>query len=235
MIDPLYRPMNPYYYSCWQYRWDQYAAAGIKVIAEPLVEPVTVDDAAMHLRIDGYGSPLEYPEQGWIEATIVAAREVVEGLSGLTLAQQTLELGISNFPFGWYSAAKISLRTSPVQWIQSIVYTDSDGIDQTVDPANYTLENYGRPASAYPAVNQAWPTVSVFVPNSVRVRFVAGYTLTGASPDDVPLPKSLRHAILLMIGHLYENRENSTALNLVEIPMGVEYLIERYKIRTGMA
>ncbi|MEO8630203.1 MAG: head-tail connector protein [Betaproteobacteria bacterium] len=234
MIDNLYRPMNPYYYSCWQYRWDRYASSGIKVVAEPLVEPVSVDDAAMHLRIDGYGSPLEYPEQSWIEATIVAAREVVEGLSGLALAQQTMELGIGQFPWGYYAASQISLRTSPVQWIESVIYTDSDGVEQTVDPANYSLDNYGRPALLYPSMNASWPT-SGTVPNAVRVRFIAGYTLAGASPDDLPLPKSLRHAILLMIGHLYENRENTTALSLVEIPMGLEYLIERYKIRTGMA
>jgi uncharacterized phiE125 gp8 family phage protein len=233
MIDALY-------HNFWAYRWNQYAVRGIKVMQEPVTEPISVDDAALHCRIDGYGSPLDYPERTWIESSIVAARELVEGLSELSIAPQVLELGISRFPVGCgygsgdQSNSGISLRAAPVLGIESVVYTDSDGADQTMDPAGYILDNYSQPAVLYPAQGASWPTAGN-VPNAVRIRFAAGYSLPSDSPQDAPLPKSLRHAMLLVLGHLYENRENTAAANIQEIAMGVRSLVERYRIRTSMA
>lgn len=71
-----------------------------------------------------------------------------------------------------------------------------------------------------------------------------GYALAdsyyGNSPDE-PLPASIKAAILLMIGHLYENREatnqgggfGTTLVN--ELPLGVQALLIPYQRRTSMA
>lgn len=44
-----------------------------------------------------------------------------------------------------------------------------------------------------------------------------------------PVPASIRHAALLIIGHFFNNREASSAVNLKTIPHGVEALIAPYR------
>lgn len=51
----------------------------------------------------------------------------------------------------------------------------------------------------------------------------------GEIDNGTTIPSPLRHAILLMIGAYYNNRENITTANLKEIPQGVKYLTELYR------
>ena len=48
-------------------------------------------------------------------------------------------------------------------------------------------------------------------------------------PIQDPAPASLKQAALLIIGHLYENRESTTTEALKMIPMGVRYLMHPYR------
>jgi hypothetical protein len=68
-----------------------------------------------------------------------------------------------------------------------------------------------------------------------------GYTLAssyfGNSPDE-PLPASIKAAMLLMLGHLYENREATNMVSgtgVQELPIGVQALLIPYQLRTSMA
>jgi hypothetical protein len=64
---------------------------------------------------------------------------------------------------------------------------------------------------------------------SVTVRWRAGYpTVDGRST--VPAP--IRHAILLMVGHLYGSRDavTTTAAQPAQLPLGVEALLAPYRI-----
>ena len=221
----------------WNWQTDSMRRWGLKVISEPTVEQLTVAEVAEHLRLDAYGSPPEYPDAAWITNAIIAAREVAEGLSGLALAPQELELGLNTFPFNtcaWTDWQGINLHSAPVTGVTAVTYFDAGGTLQTVDSSSYTLDDFASPAIIYPAANTSWPSTQQ-VPNAVRVRFTAGYSTPGGSPQTQLLPKSIRAAMLLIVGHLYENRENSTTVKLEEIPMGVIALLERYRIRTSMA
>lgn len=232
-------PVESWYWPAWALRGgaiyrDSLSRSGIKVIEQPTAEQLSVDDVAMHLRLDQYGSPATYPEQAWIEAAIAAARETIEGLSGLALAPQTLELGMNAWPADCFTQAGISLRTGPLLGVTSVVYSDGT-TDQTLDETLYAVDGYSIPGAVFPAYNQSWPT-AVMTPNSIRIRFRAGYTVPGESPGDFPLPKALRAAMLLLVGHLYANREaTTTAANIEQIPLGINALIERYRIRSSVA
>lgn len=232
-------PVEFFYWPPWAIRGgaiyrESLSRSGIKVIEQPTTEQLTVDEVALHLRLDAYGSPPTYPEQTWIEAAIAAARETIEGLSGLALAPQTLELGMNAWPIDCFNQAGISLRTGPLLGVTSIIYNDGTA-DTTLDEAMYSVDGYSVPGVVYPAYNQSWPT-AVMTPNSIKIRFRAGYNTSGESPQDAPLPKALRAAMLLLIGHLYANREaTSTAANIEQIPLGINALIERYRIRSSLA
>ncbi|KOX49882.1 hypothetical protein ADL19_19675 [Streptomyces purpurogeneiscleroticus] len=61
------------------------------------------------------------------------------------------------------------------------------------------------------------------------VRYRAGYAADGER-STVPAP--IRHAILLMVGHLYSNRDavTTTAAQPAQLPFGVEALLAPYRI-----
>lgn len=214
--------------------------AALRVITPAAVEPVTLADAAAHLRIDAYGSPAEYPEATLIEAMLVASREYVEHLSGLTLATQTLELSARSFGAlcRYEGDAVIELRTAPVLGIDSVTYVDADGVTQTMDATDYLLDDAALP----PTLNLAygvtgWP-VTRDQSNAVRIRFTAGYGIVGSSPPTAALPFMLRAAVLLMLGHLYDNREETVrgeGGGTLPNPIGIAALVERYKLRSGFA
>lgn len=44
--------------------------------------------------------------------------------------------------------------------------------------------------------------------------------------EDGELPYSLKAALLLFIGHLYNNREATSTLNTYEIPLGYKHLLQ---------
>ena len=43
------------------------------------------------------------------------------------------------------------------------------------------------------------------------------------------LPSSVRHAILLLVGHFYANRESVSFASASDIPLAYEYLLQPYK------
>ena len=225
------------YYQTYSPRWrvDALARASLRITQPPTVEPITLDEAAAHLNIDAYGSPAEYPNADLISALIVAAREYIEGLSGCMLAPQTVELGFRSFGMTDACLDGISLRTGPVGGIASVSYYDENNALQTLAPETYELDAFVSPPRLYLANGQSWPA-TYDKPNAVRVAFYAGYDARGGSPDTNQIPESLRSAILLMIGHLYENREPVLVGTIAsELPMGVHALIQRYKMVDDLA
>ena len=204
---------------------------GVRVVAPPTVEPVTLAEAALHSGIDTWGSPAEYPDQALIEAMIKASRDMCERYLGRSLAPQTVMWSGHNFP----ATEFIELPFGPVLGIESITYNDGTG-DVMLGTSSYLLDNEIEPACVYTLNGAAWPTISPR-PGGVRIRYVAGYTIDGDSPNEWPLPPSLRSAILLTFGHLYENRETTRTEGnpVTEIPMGARYLMDPYRLRIGMA
>jgi uncharacterized phiE125 gp8 family phage protein len=80
-----------------------------------------------------------------------------------------------------------------------------------------TKSEPGRVSLAY---SKSWPTTTLRPINGVCVEFEAGY---GDAATDVPY--RVKQAMLLLIGHLYEHREQSTEKALSEIPFGVKALL----------
>lgn len=205
-------------------------------------EQISVAEAALHCRIDAYGSPAEYEEQAWLESAIVAAREYCEGWTGLALVPQTFELAVNGFPYVcdlatyWAQGYEpgIGLQVAPIIAVQTVVYTDTDGATQTTYGADWLLDEFSAPGVLHVAYGGTWPTARA-IPNAVRITFDAGYALPGDSPSEPALPYSIRQAMLLVIGHMYEHRESVTEKALHELEMGALPLLERYRIRTGMA
>lgn len=183
-----------------------------KVVTPVATEPLTTAEAKLHLRVD------TTDDDTIIAALITAAREFAEHYTGRAFAAQTLEMALPCFPE--YEDDYIDLDMPPVATISSVKYTDEAGVEQTIAGSSYALSLYGDSRRLAPTFGIYWPATQD-VPDAVRIRYVTGYTT---------LPKAARAGLLLLIGHLYENRQAVSTLSLEEIPMGARALLDTIKI-----
>lgn len=148
-----------------------------KIITPPQSEPVTLAAAKDHLRFDGN------EQDTTIQALITAAREHSERYLGHAIGEQTIELSMQWFP------QSIELPRPPIQSITSIKYEDADGTTQTLDASEYHLADY-----VVVSTNGNWPATAHY-PDSVRVEYVAGYSVC---------PEPIKQAMLLMVGRMFD-------------------------------
>ena len=181
----------------------------------------------MHLRLDTEGSPATHPDDSIVTALISASREVAEEYTDSAIGYADYTLGIDSLDS---SDDPISLKTWPVSSVTAVQYYDRNGDLQTLASSEYRLDNQSRPAQLVPV--SEWPELAER-PNAFTVTFEAGYTY-GQSPDDYPLPYSLKAAMLLILAHLYENRQDVTPGVVNSLPMGSQYLMHPYRIRMGL-
>jgi len=180
---------------------------GWKVITPP-TEPVTLADARLHLRVT------DTSEDTLIASLTTAAREYCEHYLQRSIGSQTLELALDEFPEG-----AIELEHGPCISITSIKYIDTTGVEQTLAGAAYTLDDYSHKSWAVRAYGTEWPD-TLEAANVVKVRYVAGST-----------PSAVIAAMKLIIGHLYENREQSiVGVSVTELPLGVKALLDTKRI-----
>jgi uncharacterized phiE125 gp8 family phage protein len=214
----------------------------LKVIIAPTAEPLTLNEARLHLRLIAAPTDMTpLPEDAYVTALITAARQGAEHITGRALMLQTLELALDEFrdadepcrrlqgPHSY----RVTLPRPPLVSITSVTYIDQDGASQTLpvyDVLNpvahaYQLDSYSQPARIVPAYGTCWPAIRC-QPNAVVVRYQAGYANSAAVPQEI------KNWMLLRIGALYENRE-SVAVDMrvvmVEMPF-VDSLLDPYRV-----
>lgn len=215
-----------------------------RVTVPPAAEPVTLDEAKAHLRVDFNTDDL------LITGLISAAREWAEVYCRRAFFNQTIVLSLDAFPlytFGngtippaqmhnwpYYSAywdpLCIRLPRPSVVSVTSIKYRDLSNTLQTLDSASYYVDLNSEPARIVPMPSLSWPSTQLYLPGSVQVTYVAGSY--GDGVDGSTCPFSVKAAVLLMVGHLYENREASIETDLKEIPLGVKALLDTVKFES---
>jgi uncharacterized phiE125 gp8 family phage protein len=162
----------------------------LRVVTPPEVEPVSLEDAKLHCRVDGNA------EDELLKAAIQSAREHVEEEAVCrALITQTLCLYLDAFPCG-----VIEVPRPPVQRVTSVKYFDGAGNEQTLDPELYQVDLVSCPPRLIPAYGYSWPTTQPRL-NAVAIEYVAGY---GGSPADVPA--RIRQGMLLDVQDAYDNR-----------------------------
>lgn len=196
-------------------------ATGYKIQSAPSVEPVSSTEAKLHLKIDS-----DTTDDNLIAYLIQAAREQVESYTNRALISQTWDLSLDEFPDNTTSDGyDIVLSKSPVASITSITYKDTDGASQTLASSVYGLDTYNEPNHIYLKYGQSWPS-TYDETGAITIRFTAGYGATGST-----VPASIRAAMMLIIGHLYEHREDVVVgVPAMELPKGAERLLNPYRI-----
>jgi uncharacterized phiE125 gp8 family phage protein len=202
-----------------------------KLITAPLEEPLTIAECRAHLEAQAYeDSDVDPIDDAMIEGWLAAAREHCEAFTGLAMSTRTLEVALDEFPTSASpGGVAIDLPMGPVREVQTISWGDES--DDEMNNDTFVLDTYSRPSRVKP-VAAAWPAVTAAT-NAIKIRYLAGY---GVDTDGgEALPKVLRAAILLVLGHLYANREDTADKALAAIPLGAEALMRPLRVKLGMA
>lgn len=183
------------------------------VTVEPAAEPISLALAKSHLRVTSSH------EDTLIPTYIAAARDWIENYCGIAIEERTVTFSAPKFE------NTMPMPIAPVQSISSVQYKDEDGNTQTLATSVY---GYVATDSLSPRIvllnDQEWPDTAID-PEAVTVTAVVGYDSA---------PAALVSAMLLMIGHLFDNREAVSQGAVTEVPFAVKALADRYNRREGM-
>lgn len=161
-----------------------------KVTTAPASEPVSTADAKTHLNVS------TSLHDSFIANLVSAARVMYENYTGTAVITQTITQVWDKTPY-----CELELLVSPVSGTPVVSYMDTAGSYQGWDSANYTVDDTSPLARIVKKSTVNWPTTGDF-PNRWKVVYSAGYANAAAVPEDIVA------AILLMVGFLYENRED---------------------------
>lgn len=202
------------------------------VVEQPTDEPISLEDAREHLRVTPYiptSDGLAHPDDLLIKAKLTAAREFCENFTGVSLVAKTYEIAGDHFPD---NRKELELLHPPLISVEEVRYGDASA--DVIDPALVKANVWRTPQTIF--LDGDWPSIEA-APARVRVRYRAGYRSAAADSSETaqPLPFAFRAAILLTLGHLYENREATTIQALKELPLGVESILRPLRVRKGLA
>lgn len=185
----------------------------ITVTTPPALEPLKLSEAKLHL------AELANDNDALINSLILVAREYCENETGLALINRGLKLTLDDFK------SCIEIPKPPLVSVETVEYVDTDGVTQLLADTLYRIDAESSPGRLTPAYGESWPSVRP-VTNAVSIKYTAGY---GADRSAVPMP--IKQAMLLLIGHYYQNREITvTGLTLTALPMAVDALLNQYRI-----
>ena len=185
----------------------------LAVTTEPAIEPISLDEAKAHLRVD------HSEEDLLIERLVTAARRTVERWEWRTHYTTTYTLYLDAFDT---EDGIIYLPRPPLQSITSVKYYDPDDTLQTWASSNYEVDTSMHPGRLRPVSTVTWPTTDDRL-NAVEIEYVAGYTTAAL------VPANTRAAILLLVDHYFNNRGVMTTIQESEPPEHMLGLLDRCK------
>jgi uncharacterized phiE125 gp8 family phage protein len=180
----------------------------------PAVEPVTVAEAKAHLRVD------ISDDDTYIGTLITAAREWCEQYLDRTLVNTQWVMRFDSFPYE-IELPRPPIASSGTTTAVSLTYTLGDDSTATLSTTTYRVDRNSTPGVVRQLRAGSWPG-NLDDYNAVSVTWWAGYGSAGSS-----VPTTIRHAILLLVGHWYESRQAAVATGAVpqDVPYGVKSLL----------
>lgn len=175
----------------------------------PSVTPISLAEAKAHCRVDFAD------DDALISSLIDAAVSFVdaEGLLGRAMVTQSWAQWETQAP-GWPR-----LKIGPFQSLTSVEYYDAAGVLQSATLANFETRLSGDFVICKPIEGQSWPTAQTRH-DAIKITYVAGF---GDAATDVP--QGIRHGLLMLVAHWYENRAVTAEERLSDVPLGFEALL----------
>jgi uncharacterized phiE125 gp8 family phage protein len=203
----------------------------LRVIVGPDTEPVSVQQAKQHCRID-----TDY-DDSLISLYVTSARLEAEAYLNRALFTQQLQYNITwappptatplvpqsliVFPLNWPPLVRhpIELPRPPAISVDQIMWGALDDM-QIADPDDYDVNTFTDPG--YVAVK---PQLLPRIPQqSMRIDYTAGWS----DDDPTAIPANILVAIMVGVAHYYENRGDAAA----EMPAAFYRLLDPYRLWT---
>jgi len=160
----------------------------LKLKTAPPAEPVTLEEAKNHLKVDAAD------DNTLIAGLVTAARELGEKETKRAFITQVWEMCLDT------AKDEIEIPKPPLQSVESIKVIDDDGNASVVSSTYYDVDaSQNSPGRVKLKAGCVWPYHRGFA--SFLIEFKAGY-----GDDAANVPEALKRAILVLIGHMDENR-----------------------------
>jgi len=187
----------------------------LSIFTRPTITPISLADAKAQMRIDSTDDDAE------VDRVMRAAAEFFAAsiAGGRTWTPTVFDLTEGGFPLG---RDRLYLPSPPLASVTSVSYYDTAGDAQTLEETtDFTvMAPSDEQGWIVPIVNTYWPTTQDR-DDALTVRFTAGYA------DRDAVPERAKHAIRLLFGHWWENRE-AVAIGTIssEIELSVRTIAE---------
>ena len=182
------------------------------LLAPPAVEPLTLDEARLGLRLDSSDEDL------LVQALIRAARSAVEQATRRALIAQSWRLRLDRWPVD----RCVRLPLSPIMSLDAVRVFDAAGAPTLADLGGFHIDQ-SRGAKL---VCDVAPPAPGRLANGIEIDLTVGF---GAGPQDVPEP--LRMAMRLLIAHWYEHRGDALHEDRVaHLPPGVAAAVTPWRV-----
>lgn len=183
-------------------------------ITPPTEEPVSIYEARAHTRVDGT------EEDDLLMRLIVTAREYYEQTTWRALCTQTRVM----FLDAWPPYEAIDIAGAPIVSVSELKYINEQGTEFVLPSNRYVVSARGdqRGSIALKRSAGGWPTDTLQEVDAIQITYTAGY----GDPSDVPAIH--KQAILLMVGHWFENREEivvAAGVVASQMPMAAQTII----------
>lgn len=171
--------------------------------------PFDFDEIKEHIRVD------HEIEDTVLTRYVLASIAYVENFTWRVLRPTTF----TGYMDTWDDA---EIHQTPISAISSVKYYDSDNNFQTLATSDYKVDIVKIPATIE-FTNQ--PNL-YDKPNAIEIEFIAGYASV------YTIPEGLIAGLYLMIGHLYDNRNATMAVQMHTLPIGLTEILGQYNART---
>ena len=185
----------------------------LTLVTAPTIEPVDLYEIKQHLRLDTGTSTIE---DAILTDFIIAARDTCEKFQNRAYLDQTWDLVLDDWPGGDI----IEIPRPPLGSVTSITYYATGGTAATMTASTYIIDKDSEPGRVSLGYGEVWPGTVLRPVKGVTVRFLAGYGSAASS-----VPTRVKQAIRLLVGHMYEHRENAEIKKLENISFGVDNLL----------
>lgn len=187
----------------------------VSIKTAPQVEPVSLDEVKLFARVDGS------VEDALLETLIVASRRAIENYLKKAIIEQTLVLSMDWWP------EPLNLPRPPLLSVVEVRTVAEDGTTTTYSSDYYYVRTDTTPGQIIIRNGVTPPLNTDRYYGGYEVEYKAGY---GNDPNDVP--ETIRHGLLLLVTHLYENRSPVLdGVTISAVPGLAEVLGQERRIR----